>query len=464
LREPTSTSPPRIFHGQSRTVLLAGFGGLLLLMVFAGIDGLQVLRRMQNRSGTIQHEFLERSRVLNQIRSDVYLSGTYARDYLLDPESAAAEKNRAELTRLRYEMDAILAGYAGLMRPEERTPLEGLRHSLDDYWRVLDPVFKWSPNQRSQNGFRFLRDEVFPRRLTMLGLADQIQNVNERQLDAANERLRALFSEFRTRLTVTLAVTVAIGGLLAVFASRRILDLEGQAASRFSEVTEARGQLKNLSARLVETQEEERRVLSRELHDEVGQSLSAILVGLSNLSAAIRANAREHMDSEVTALRRIVEGTVKMVRNITLLLRPSMLDDLGLIPALEWQAREASRQTGLRVDVAAAGVTAELPDEFKTCIYRLVQEALHNVTRHAIAASVRIVVQQEPGRLLLSVQDDGQGFDVRRSRGLGLLGMEERVAHLGGTLQLKSEPGSGTLISVALPLVTNAVTERVATS
>jgi len=250
LREPTSTSPPRIFHGQSRTVLLAGFGGLLLLMVFAGIDGLQVLRRMQNRSGTIQHEFLERSRVLNQIRSDVYLSGTYARDYLLDPESAAAEKNRAELTRLRYEMDAILAGYAGLMRPEERTPLEGLRHSLDDYWRVLDPVFKWSPNQRSQNGFRFLRDEVFPRRLTMLGLADQIQNVNERQLDAANERLRALFSEFRTRLTVTLAVTVAIGGLLAVFASRRILDLEGQAASRFSEVTEARGQLKNLSARL----------------------------------------------------------------------------------------------------------------------------------------------------------------------------------------------------------------------
>ena len=131
-------------------------------MVFAGMDGLQVLRRMQNRSGAIQHAFLERSQVLNQIRSDVYLSGTYARDYLLDPESAAAEKNRAELTRLRREMDAILAGYAGLMRPEERTPFDGLRRSLDDYWQVLDPVFQWSPGQRSQNGFRFLRDEVFP--------------------------------------------------------------------------------------------------------------------------------------------------------------------------------------------------------------------------------------------------------------------------------------------------------------
>jgi signal transduction histidine kinase len=451
-----------MFQRQSRTVLLVGFGGLLLLMVFAGVDGLQVLRRMQNRSGAIQHAFLERSQVLNQIRSDVYLSGTYARDYLLDPESAAAEKHRVELTRLRREMDAILAAYAELMRSDERTPLDGLRRSMDDYWQVLDPVFQWSPSQRSRDGFRFLRDEVFPRRLTMLGLADQIQNVNERQLDAGNHRVDALFSEFRARLAVTLAFTLVIGGLLAVFASRRILDLEGQAASRFSEVTEAREQLKSLSARLVETQEEERRVLSRELHDEVGQSLSAILVGLSNLSAAIRANARDQIGNEVAALRRIVEGTVKMVRNITLLLRPSMLDDLGLIPALEWQAREASRQTGLRVDVAAAGVTPELPEEHKTCIYRLVQEALHNVTRHAMAGSVRIVAQQEPSRLLLSIQDDGQGFDARRTRGLGLLGMEERVAHLGGTLQVTSEPGSGTLISVVLPLVGNAAKEKVA--
>jgi signal transduction histidine kinase len=456
------SSSLRRFQRQSRAVLLAGFGGLLLLMVFAGIDGLQVLRRMQDRSATIQHDFLERSRVLNQIRSDVYLSGTYARDYLLDPQPSAAEKNRAELNRLRQEMDAILAGYAGLMRPEERTPLDGLRRSLDEYWRVLDPVFQWSPGQRRQFGFPFLRDEVFPRRLAMLGLADQIQAVNERQMDAGNLRVAALFSEFRTRLSVTLAVTLALGGLLAVFASRRILDLEGQAAARYSEVMEARGQLKNLSARLVETQEEERRVLSRELHDEVGQSLSAILVGFSNLSAAMRTNSPAHMENEVTALRRIVEGTVKLVRNITLLLRPSMLDDLGLIPALEWQAREVSRQTGLRVDVAAAGVSDELPEEFKICVYRVVQEALHNVTRHAAAASVRIVAQQEPRRLVLSIQDDGHGFDVKRSRGLGLLGMEERVAHLGGTLQLVSEPGRGTLISVILPLVASETGERVA--
>jgi len=433
-------------------------------MVFAGIDGLQVLRRMQDRSGTLQRDFLERSRVLNQIRSDVYLSGTYARDYLLDPQSATAEKNLTELNRLRKEMDTILSGYADLMAPDERTPVDGLRRSLAEYWHVLDPVFQWSPDQRRQSGFLFLRDEVFPRRLAMLALADQIQGVNERQMDTGNQRVAALFSEFRTRLVLTLAVTLALGALLAIFASRRILELEGQAASRYAEVTVARGQLKNLSARLVETQEEERRVLSRELHDEVGQSLSAILVGLSNLSAAVRTNARTQMENEVKTLRQIVEATVKMVRNITLLLRPSMLDDLGLIPALEWQAREVSRQTGLRVDVAAGGVSDELPEEFKTCIYRVVQEALHNVARHAAATSVRIVAQQEPGRLLLSIQDDGQGFDVLRSRGLGLLGMEERVAHLNGTLELVSEPGKGTLISVILPLAASVAEQKTAAS
>jgi signal transduction histidine kinase len=114
------------------------------------------------------------------------------------------------------------------------------------------------------------------------------------------------------------------------------------------------------------------------------------------------------------------------------------------------------------VDVAAGGVSDELPEEFKTCIYRVVQEALHNVARHAAAVSVRIVAQQEPRRLLLSIQDDGQGFDVARSRGLGLLGMQERVAHLGGTLQLVSEPGRGTLISVILPLVASEAGASVA--
>jgi signal transduction histidine kinase len=129
-----------------------------------------------------------------------------------------------------------------------------------------------------------------------------------------------------------------------------------------------------------------------------------------------------------------------------------MLDDLGLVPALEWQAREVSKRTGLRVEVTADENAGELPDEHKTCIYRVVQEALHNCARHAQARSVMVEVRQETSKILLSVEDDGHGFDTRRVRGLGLVGMEERVHHLGGALSVKSHPGKGTTVAVELPL------------
>src|SRR6266436_6462500 len=136
---------------------------------------------------------------------------------------------------------------------------------------------------------------------------------------------------------------------------------------------------------------------------------------------------------------------------MTLLLRPSMLDDFGLVPALEWQAREVSKRTGLRVQVAAEESAGELPDEHKTCVYRVIQEALHNCARHSQATTVRIRVQQKPGMITLSIQDDGRGFDVKLSKGLGLLGIEERVVHLGGTCEIHSEPGRGVILSAELP-------------
>jgi signal transduction histidine kinase len=136
---------------------------------------------------------------------------------------------------------------------------------------------------------------------------------------------------------------------------------------------------------------------------------------------------------------------------MSLLLRPSMLDDLGLIPALRWQAREVSRQTCMDVSVAAELGSDHLPDDYKTCIYRVVQEALHNCSRHSYATAVRIQVTEHPTHLSLSIRDNGKGFDIRNTKGLGLLGIEERVAHLGGRCEINSEPGSGTVIAIELP-------------
>jgi signal transduction histidine kinase len=238
---------------------------------------------------------------------------------------------------------------------------------------------------------------------------------------------------------------------MAAFSTWKILGLENRAQAQYQEVVEARRQLGQLSARLVQAQEEERRVLSRELHDEVGQALSAVLVELRNLSAESAIRSEGQSLGHVETVKGLVENSVRVVRNMALLLRPSMLDDLGLVPALRWQAREVAKRTSMEVSVAAELTSDDLPDEYKTCIYRVVQEALHNCSGHARAKRVQIRVQQQLSRLALSIQDDGLGFDVRQTKGLGLLGIEERVARLGGKCEIHSAPGRGTIVAIELP-------------
>jgi signal transduction histidine kinase len=156
---------------------------------------------------------------------------------------------------------------------------------------------------------------------------------------------------------------------------------------------------------------------------------------------------REHVDK----IKGVAEQTLQTVRDMALLLRPSMLDDLGLVAALEWQGREVSRRSDAEVQVDAEGVSEHLPDEHKTVIYRVVQEALNNAARHSAAKNVRVKVREDGGKIAVEVADDGTGFDPARTRGLGLLGMEERVKRLGGTFAVDSKPGSGTVIRFELP-------------
>ena len=156
-------------------------------------------------------------------------------------------------------------------------------------------------------------------------------------------------------------------------------------------------------------------------------------------------------------IKMLAENCVNEVRNMALLLRPSMLDDLGLIPALEWQGREVSKRTGMLVDTVEENVSDNLPEEHKTCVYRIVQEALNNCSKHAHAKNVRVVVRQEPNHLRVSIEDNGKGFEPSRVRGLGLVGMKERVSQLGGVLEVDSDPVRGTRLRVDLPLLSSSV-------
>lgn len=440
---------------------MAGFGGLLLLMVFSAFDVIQALQQIQNQNEKIREEFLMRTRVLERIRADLYVSGTYVRDYLMEPESGKAEGHRYSLQETRLDMDMEIQRYRALLNAQEEKPFNVLTSELASYWSVLEPVFHWDAVQRKTAG-SYLRDEVFERRRSMLAIADQIGSLNEAQLNAGKEKAERTFHQSRNRLILTFGLTIGLGMLLAAFSMRQILKLEHATARSYREIVDARTELKQLSARLVQAQEDERRSISRELHDEVGQSLTGVLVEMANLSTCIRSRDLDAVSAKAAEIKSLLEGSIRVVRNMALLLRPSMLDDLGLVPALEWQAREVSRRTGLWVKVVADDVSEELPEEHKTCVYRIVQEALHNIVRHAGAHQVIVAVNQEERGLVLDIEDDGKGFDIRREKGMGLLGIQERVSHLGGTFTVQSHPGKGARLQVALPLPVGKMKETTA--
>jgi signal transduction histidine kinase len=157
---------------------------------------------------------------------------------------------------------------------------------------------------------------------------------------------------------------------------------------------------------------------------------------------------RERLES----VKGLAEEALRSVRNLALLVRPSMLDDLGLEPALQWQAKEFSRRCGVPVSVNIEGKLDNLPEALRLCLYRAIQEAMTNCGKHADASRVTVIVKQDDARVIASVQDDGRGFDaLLRTPGLGLMGMTERVRALQGRMSVSSESGCGTLISLELP-------------
>jgi PAS domain S-box-containing protein len=214
--------------------------------------------------------------------------------------------------------------------------------------------------------------------------------------------------------------------------------------------------LQTLSRRLVEAQETERRHISRELHDEIGQALT---VAQLNLQAVLQSPGAEAMARRLTESLDAVERVLEQVHDISLNLRPSMLDDLGLEPALRWYTNRQAALAGLTAEFATEALERRLDPAIETECFRIAQEALTNVVRHAQAHKVTVELHTSEGRLHLGVHDDGVGFEVAavreqavRGASLGLLSMEERAALAGGGLEFKSSPGQGTDVHAWFPL------------
>ncbi len=213
-----------------------------------------------------------------------------------------------------------------------------------------------------------------------------------------------------------------------------------------------------LLAKVISAQEEERKRIARELHDETSQSLNALILSLDRAEAALRAN-RGRAEQHVSAGKGIAEGVLGNVHRLVSDLRPSLLDDLGLVPAISWYGEERLKPLGVSLSVQCHGAETRLPAAVETALFRIAQEAMTNIARHANASEVRVTLDISGERVRLAVEDNGRGFDVasvaavkRSGRGLGLRGMQERAAILGGECHIQSSAAEGTRITVEAPL------------
>ena len=238
-----------------------------------------------------------------------------------------------------------------------------------------------------------------------------------------------------------------------------ITKLAAALSSLVNQLDESNQQLRALSERAINAQEDERREIALTLHDDTGQILSMLIINLERLEDQLPADAAA-LKGKLAAARNLAQQSLSSLRKIVYGLRPTILDDLGLVPAIRWYARSYLEEAGIHAEVSANDETEPLSPPVKSTLFRICQEAINNIVRHAQAQHARISLDQQNGEMRLEIEDDGVGFDVAQAseqavalQRLGLLGIQERAKLVGGRISLESAPGKGTRLSVFVPLL-----------
>ena len=438
---------------RSSFALAVGFGILIALIAVLGFGAIRRARAIFRETQATQDSYLQTESFRRDIVRDMYLADILVRDYLLDPSPQNAERHRAELLSIRDSLQNRLDTMSQKISDTDTPGMKGLQSEVQAYWDSLDPIFDWTPEQKAQLSWGFLRHKVLPRRQAVVDLALQVARLNRANLQRERQRITQSEDEFRLFLLKMMWVALALGIIVALITTIRVSILERRHDDQAKQIQESQHNLRRLSRRLVQAQELERKSLSQELHDEIGQTLTALGMELGNLESGHNGDGT-FFRTRLDEAKRLNAVAMRSIRDLAMGLRPSMLDDLGLEAALQWQGREFSRHTGVPASVQVDGPLEDLSDAQRTCIYRVVQEALTNCARHAQSKNVLVSVREHADGITVVVQDDGVGFvpGPANKGGLGLIGIQERVQALEGRCSILSQPNKGTTIRVELPV------------
>lgn len=438
-----------------RAAVFLGFGLIFGLWLFAWMQLSVRISEAQQRAAAINARYIKAQEGLASIRSQVLTASVAFRDALLDPDPNNMTRYRAQLEHTYAALDELLFDYQTVSDgAPEREQFSRLRDELAAYQRTMLELLASDRSEWLAEARELLSQRVTPRRDEAIAISEGIQSLNRagylQQQAEISGQYQTIQRQLGRFLGLALAIGIAIAVLAIVFAGR----LERQLRQQRARALELTHELQELSAKLLTVQERERRHIARELHDEIGQALTAVKVELAYAQQTIE--GAHGPGSVLQDARRITDSALHQVRDLSYLLHPAALDEFGLVSAIDAHLKSFSRRHGVTVDLTHHGMDERLPAEIESAAYRIVQEATTNIAKHAQATECRVHLMRGD-MLRITVEDNGAGFDPATTRngdrrGLGLIGMRERASHLNGVVHVDSAPGRGTRITVALPV------------
>jgi signal transduction histidine kinase len=440
-----------------RTVLLLGFGLTLGLWLFSGYYFTRRVTDLQHQSAQVNTRYVRAQARMSAVRSQVLLASVYVRDALLDSNPESIVDYRMKLDEAFQIIDRALAEYEPVLATPSREAdrVQQLRVRIREFQQTISDVLASDSTRWHADALMLLRDRIMPKREEAVQVSEDVQSINRSSYIDQQSATTSIYRSTQQRIWTQFGLAVAASFFIGLLAIKHAATLENELRRQQERDAKNSADLQRLSAEMIRVQEDERRHIARELHDEVGQALTAIKVELAIAERAVP--PLDRAEPLLGTARRLTESALHTVRDLSRLLHPAVLDDIGLAAAVETYVREFRKRYDMPVVFTSSGMGRRLSPEAEAAFYRIVQEALTNIARHARASSCTVSLRESGGVVQLSIEDDGVGFDPEQQRsgahhdGLGLLGMRERVTRIGGTCVVDSAPGRGTRVLVRLP-------------
>ena len=446
----TAQHQSRVGRRSPAGTLAIGVGVALLAIAAAGAYTFNEIRRLRDDQTSISERNRKGSLQLLRIQNDLASLGVLMRDmadavepYPLAGWQPAVDRVRRDLA----EATALERTLAPTVRDSGQQ--QRLIDTMDAYAKNFDRMFEVSKTDEPA-ARRMIRGLLVPQHRTLDDMVSQFLIVNNRVQELAADENRAVYDKVGREILVLIAallVVTAIAGAWMFASSRRA----------FAEVEGISAQLRTLSWKTLRVQEDMQRSIARELHDDFGQILTAIgtLLGRARRHAAAAPGSAPLLD-ELDDVRGVAQQALDRIRSRSRWLHPGILDDFGLVKALEHFAAEFTRQSGIRVGVSSSGPFDSLGEEYAIHVYRIAQEALSNVSRHSGSADAWVRLSSTGGTLELEIEDRGKGMPADAggpgNRGMGLVSMRERAELMGGELHVRRPDAGGVLILARIPV------------